>query len=59
MLPELELLLLIDELEELIPSHREDLVKSAKHEAFEVFIRNAKDRGSMALNFALAIEYVV
>lgn len=59
MLPKLKLLLLIDEHEELVPSHRKNLVKPTKHEAFEVFIRDAEDRRTVAFDFALSIENVV
>lgn len=58
MLPELKLFLLVDEFKELVPSHAEDLVKPAEHETFEVLIWDAKDWGTVALNFTMPIEYV-
>lgn len=58
-LPELKLFLLIDELEELVAGHREDLVKPTEHEAFKVLIGDAKNRRSVAFDFALPVEDVV
>ena len=45
-----QFLLLVYKLEKLFSSHGEDLVESAEHESLEVVIRNAENRGAVALN---------
>lgn len=58
-MPILKFFLLIDELKELLPSQRKNLIKSAKHKAFEELIRNAKNWWSVRLGLLIGATLTV
>ena len=49
LLPEYQLVLLVDELEQLLSGHGQYLVQSAEHEPLEVLVRDAQDGRSVRL----------
>jgi hypothetical protein len=48
-------LLLVNKLEKLFTSHRKDLVKPAKHETLEKFVRDTQDRRTVRLDLLMEL----
>jgi hypothetical protein len=55
MLSKCHLLLLVNKLEKLFTSHREDLIQPAKHETLEKFVWDTQDRGSVRLDLLMEL----